>query len=178
MIYHSPHNQLRILVADDEESTLIFYRTILASKRAGSQVVSAVEELAGTFSEESTPHIHNFSFDLVMCRQGNEAIEAVRASLEENRPFAMAFLDVAYGRNGRVEVPRRGVRKSRQTVPEPAREALDLDPQQRENGATQLAWTTHASAPLTARSARALRITSPPSSWRQRRRPLSPGRAA
>lgn len=34
------------------------------------------------------------TFDIVLCHQGEEAVEEVRTAIEENKPFAVAFLDV------------------------------------------------------------------------------------
>ena len=60
------HEQLRILAVDDEKIVLDQYSEIL-----------------------SLP-----SFDLVNCDQGDKAISIVRKALEENRPFAVAFIDI------------------------------------------------------------------------------------
>jgi two-component system cell cycle sensor histidine kinase/response regulator CckA len=42
------------------------------------------------------------SFDLVCCRQAEEAVDAVRGARKKNRPFAVVFLDVCMppGRDG------------------------------------------------------------------------------
>ncbi|UCD57088.1 MAG: PAS domain S-box protein [Candidatus Hydrogenedentota bacterium] len=47
-------------------------------------------ELVGNRS--STPS--DTLFDLKLCHQGDEAVEAVRLSIKENKPFAVVFLDV------------------------------------------------------------------------------------
>ncbi len=60
------HEQLRILAVDDEKIVLDQYSEIL-----------------------SPP-----SFDLVHCDQGDKAISIVGKALEENRPFAVAFIDI------------------------------------------------------------------------------------
>ena len=41
-------------------------------------------------------------FDLVTCRQGDHAVAAVKHSIEENRPFSVAFVDIRMppGRDG------------------------------------------------------------------------------
>ena len=53
-----------ILVVDDEKAILDLFQRILPS------------------------------FDLTLCEQAEEAVEAVRVSIEDDRPFAMAFVDI------------------------------------------------------------------------------------
>jgi len=87
-------NQLRILVADDEEAALMLYREILAPKKNKPETFSEPGELADELFGGPVIHASTQSFDLITCRQGDEAVEAVKKSLEEHRPFAVAFLDV------------------------------------------------------------------------------------
>ena len=74
-----PRN-LRILVADDDPQILNLFRQVLLSKKSSTSL----------------------SFDLVTCHQGEDAVDAVKASLEESRPFSAAFIDVRMppGRGG------------------------------------------------------------------------------
>ena len=65
-----PQN-LRILVADDDPQILNLFRQVLLSKKSSTSL----------------------SFDLVTCLQGEDAVDAVKASLEESRPFSAAFID-------------------------------------------------------------------------------------
>jgi DNA-binding NarL/FixJ family response regulator len=73
--------QLRILVVEDDESVLDLYQGALH------------------FGEEEgiTPQ-----FDVVVCRQGEEAIEQVKKACQEDRPFSVVFLDLRLppGANG------------------------------------------------------------------------------
>ena len=85
---------LRILVADDEPSTLAMYKGVLSPEfmsEKGLLELNALEaELFGTNAADvSAP-----SYELVMCSQGDEAVDEVEVSLKDNRPFAIAFLDV------------------------------------------------------------------------------------
>ncbi len=73
----------RILVADDEQFILDFHKYILGE-------------------EEGSNKSSGRSFEVVCCRQAEEAIEAVRGAVKEERPFAVVFLDVCLppGRDG------------------------------------------------------------------------------
>ena len=66
------NKHLRILAADDEETIGLLYESIFTLEKKVSEQ----------------------KFDYVICRQGNEAVEAVENALKENAPFAVAFLDV------------------------------------------------------------------------------------
>jgi PAS domain S-box-containing protein len=87
-------NQLRILVADDEKTILKLYQRILSPKKDKPETISELGELAGKLFREDTTSTSTLAFDLVTCRQGDEAIDIVKKSFEEDRPFAVAFLDV------------------------------------------------------------------------------------
>ena len=69
-----PTVKYRILAVDDDETILDLYRQILSSdaKRGGFKG----------------------SFEVDCCTQGDEAVEAVKLSLEFNRSFAVIFLDL------------------------------------------------------------------------------------
>lgn len=62
--------QYRILVADDEESYLDLYNEVINLNRSRT------------------------SFELVCCKQGDEAIYQVKKSIKDNNPFSVAFVDV------------------------------------------------------------------------------------
>lgn len=81
----------RLLVADDEEAILAEYRRIFgAGPRHQADPAKAFEdELFG-----AKPARHPLEFDLVTCRQGDEAVEAVRAAVAAGRPFPLVYLDV------------------------------------------------------------------------------------
>ena len=65
---------LRILAVDDEEIMLNLYESAL--------------EIAGDEDRK------NPVFDLVLCRQGDEAVETVRRAISNNKPFSVIFLDL------------------------------------------------------------------------------------
>jgi hypothetical protein len=92
--------QLRILAVDDEESILEIYRQILSHEKTKDQeMFSEIGALTDKLFGETVRHPPSLAFDLVTCCQGNEAVDVVRTSLEENNPFAVAFIDVRIALN-------------------------------------------------------------------------------
>ena len=79
-VNETPMNRYRLLVVDDEESILGLYKEILAPD----------EEFADDIDEE--PLLP--AFDLTLCSQGDQAVEAVRAAMAKGRPYSVALLDV------------------------------------------------------------------------------------
>ncbi len=75
---------MRVLVADDDPRILALFREILAPG----------ENAAGGLDGPVVPRTpEGQRFELTLCRQGEEAMAAVRAALAEEEPFAVAFLD-------------------------------------------------------------------------------------
>ncbi len=85
----------RILLVDDTPSIHEDFRKILSpGPDRGAQ--SLADSRAALFGDEdeSAPESAATGFELESAYQGQEALERVVASLEEGRPFAMAFVDV------------------------------------------------------------------------------------
>jgi len=84
---------VRLLVVDDEQAVLESYRQVVAaaSHKLPSQAHLRENDLDG---ERAVTVDCSFDFDLMLCEQGDEAVEAVRRSIQEGRPFAAAFIDV------------------------------------------------------------------------------------
>lgn len=82
-----PLETFRILVADDEQPILKGYQQVLTQEE---EVDLLEAELFGP--QERPPALPHF--DICYCQQGQEVITAVRQACEEDRPFAVAFLDV------------------------------------------------------------------------------------
>ena len=78
----------RILVADDERLILDLYEQILCSTKDIDKS-SSMAEGSGESNAFFVP-----SFELTLCEQAGEAVEAVRASIEEKKPYAVVFLDI------------------------------------------------------------------------------------
>jgi PAS domain S-box-containing protein len=85
---------VKILVADDEQSILELYEQVLSPEGTHQMGYSEMEELEDDLFGKNISKKSEFVFELETCRQGDEAVKAVKRSLEENRPFAVAFLDV------------------------------------------------------------------------------------
>jgi len=79
---------LRILAVDDEPFILDLYQKLLSSAPMldGSS--------AGVENADIDPGVSTQPFDIVLCSQGDEAVEEVKAACEENHPFAIAFVDM------------------------------------------------------------------------------------
>lgn len=87
-------NNPRILAVDDEQAILDEFQEILCPTADSGQPKHKLENLDTKLFGETCPSSPVISLDLVLCRQGDEAVEKVRVAVEENKPFAVAFLDV------------------------------------------------------------------------------------
>ena len=88
-------DQLRILVADDEPEILDLYQYVFSpGKISDAQFAGTDESIGKIFGKTKDKKTFRTTFETVFCRQGDDAVEAVKASLKENRPFSVAFLDV------------------------------------------------------------------------------------
>jgi CheY-like chemotaxis protein len=86
-----PQKNRRILVIDDNRAIHADFRKILTRRIAGEEDLMANESLlfGQTESRLARP-----LFQIDSAYQGRQGIEAVEHSLEENHPYAMAFVDV------------------------------------------------------------------------------------
>ena len=87
-------NHMRILAVDDDPSILDLYREVLCPDGDPSGLESNIHHLAAKLFSETSQKAASVHYDLTLCRQGDEAVEAVRVAIEQNRAFAVAFLDV------------------------------------------------------------------------------------
>ena len=85
---------LRILVVDDEPAILDAYEQVLRPETYFQQSGQELEALSTKLFGEDLPQDLDVSFDLVPCRQAKEAVEAARLALDQEAPFAVAFIDV------------------------------------------------------------------------------------
>ncbi|MDP2359813.1 MAG: response regulator [bacterium] len=90
---------LRILAIDDEAEVLAAYQEMLGGPRSAGGGLSAMRERL--FGAGPAP-IADVGFELVCARQGEEAVDHLRRALDEERPFAVAFVDMLMppGRDG------------------------------------------------------------------------------
>jgi len=90
-----PQKTYRILAVDDEEDILASYRRILSQQEGDQQVSSRAAELQRSlFPEDSPATEESINCHLTCCSQGEEAIAAVRQSLENDTPFCAIFMDI------------------------------------------------------------------------------------
>lgn len=81
----------RILVVDDNPAIHADFLKILSPHPVAAQSTRDLEQVI--FGDPS-PASSEATFDLDSAYQGQEAFEMVRKSLSENRPYALAFVDV------------------------------------------------------------------------------------
>jgi diguanylate cyclase (GGDEF)-like protein len=80
----------RVLVIDDNRAIHDDFRKIFGSADEGSALLAAERALLG---EVSAPAAHP-SFDIEAALQGQEGVARVQQALEQERPFALAFVDM------------------------------------------------------------------------------------
>jgi PAS domain S-box-containing protein len=88
--------RFRILVADDEQDVLDAFRNALVkSDQDGILSDFELDSLSSRlFRNDQNSGAQEVFYDLVFCRQGEEAVEAVQKAVTEKNPFSIAFLDV------------------------------------------------------------------------------------
>jgi PAS domain S-box-containing protein len=79
----------RILIVDDNTSIHADFRNILCPDHSDEAAANAME--AVLFDEDKPDEL---SFELDSAYQGQEGLEMVKEALAENRPYALAFVDV------------------------------------------------------------------------------------
>ncbi len=82
---------LRILVVDDNEAIHADFRKVLCGP---SRTVSNLAAARAAFLGDAVPVAAPRSFEIDSAFQGQEALEKVRQAVREQRPYAMAFVDV------------------------------------------------------------------------------------
>jgi DNA-binding LytR/AlgR family response regulator len=89
----SQQRSYRILLIDDQETIHEDYRKVLGANRGS---VSALSEAAASLFEddERAPAVEWQGFELDSALQGRDGFELVQRSIEEGRPYAMAFVDI------------------------------------------------------------------------------------
>jgi len=90
---------VRVLVVDDEASVREAYRQILNGTAANPQTSARKQLHARLFSTDKTEPPSaalkaSAQFDVTFCNGAEAAVEAVRAACREQKPFAVAFLDI------------------------------------------------------------------------------------
>ena len=81
----------RILIIDDNPSIHDDFRKILCPTKADNAKLKGMEE---ALFDEFQPSIEVVTFQVDSAYQGKDGLAMVKQSLAENRPYAMAFVDV------------------------------------------------------------------------------------
>jgi PAS domain S-box-containing protein len=81
----------RILIVDDNTSIHADFRNILCPDNSDE---AAANEMEAVLFDEDKPAADQISFELDSAYQGQEALEMVKKALGDNRPYALAFVDV------------------------------------------------------------------------------------
>ncbi|WP_339735801.1 EAL domain-containing protein [uncultured Gimesia sp.] len=80
----------RILVIDDNEAIHDDFRKVLV----GSAKKSKTGDSFAAFFGEEAPTTDEHTFEVDAASQGREGLEKVRQSIQDDRPYAMAFVDI------------------------------------------------------------------------------------
>ena len=93
---------LRILAVDDEQDMLNAYQKVLCPDNESNESEREIEDLSTRLFGEEPQATSLPLFELVLCHQADEAVEKARIAFEDNKPFAVAFIDVRLppGRDG------------------------------------------------------------------------------
>lgn len=86
-------DNIRVLIADDDEHILQAYRDAFADSES-TQEMKALDALAAELftsgeTDDDEPH-----FDVVACSQGDDAISLAEQAASEGHPFDVVILDV------------------------------------------------------------------------------------
>jgi two-component sensor histidine kinase len=81
----------RLLIIDDNSAIHADFRKILCPKDEGNTEMLAIESI---LFGEAPPAVARLKFEVDSAHQGQEGLEMVKRALAENRPYALAFVDV------------------------------------------------------------------------------------
>ncbi len=84
----------RILVVDDNSSILDLFQQVLSRVETDRMAHLETGESESKLFRENASSQPSKSFEITTCQQGDEAVDAVKKSLKENKPFSAAFIDV------------------------------------------------------------------------------------
>ncbi|MBU1628414.1 EAL domain-containing protein [bacterium] len=84
---------IRILAVDDEEMILNLYKEIL-NPQDSLKEYRDIENLETKLFSKTSGNVRTINFDLVVCKQGDEAVREVENAIKGNKPYSVIFLDV------------------------------------------------------------------------------------
>ena len=93
MGHHHNSNEIRVLIADDDEHILQAYREAF-SDTDSTQQMRALDALAAELFEQGGADDDEPHFDVVACSQGDDAISLAEEAANDGHPFDVVILDV------------------------------------------------------------------------------------
>lgn len=84
---------IRVLIADDDEHVLDCYLDAFCDDEPTNRM-RALDELAAELFDPDQAVVDQPKFDIVACRQGDEAIRKAKAASDNGKPFDVVILDV------------------------------------------------------------------------------------
>src|ERR1700742_4851177 len=87
----NPHQNHRILVIDDNQAIHDDFRKVLRKRQSGNDNLAEAE--AELFGDDAT-EVSLPEFQIDSAFQGQEGLALIEKSLQEGRPYALAFVDV------------------------------------------------------------------------------------
>jgi CheY-like chemotaxis protein len=86
-------DSIRVLIADDDEHILACYREAFGETEA-TDYMRALDALDAELFDTETESGSTQKFDIVACRQGQDAINKAREAANDGQPFDVVILDV------------------------------------------------------------------------------------
>ncbi|MDJ0813524.1 MAG: response regulator [Woeseiaceae bacterium] len=93
MSAHHNGNEIRVLIADDDEHILQAYRDAFSDTES-TQQMRALDALAAELFEPGDADDDEPHFDVVACSQGDDAISLAEKAANDGHPFDVVILDV------------------------------------------------------------------------------------
>ena len=93
MTSHNGHDNIRVLIADDDEHILEAYREAF-SEPESTREMQALDALAAELFDPETDIEEQPHFEVVSCTQGDDAISLARQAADRGEPFDVVILDV------------------------------------------------------------------------------------
>ncbi len=84
---------IRVLVADDDEHVLDCYREAFCDDEPTNRM-RALDEMAADLFDADEGSVEQPKFDIVACRQGEDAIRKAEMAAQQGKPFDVIILDV------------------------------------------------------------------------------------
>lgn len=85
---------IRVLIVDDEPSLIQDYKYLLSARPEAGDPDLLSDKLERDLFGAAVGRGKFPAVDLTACQQGRDAVEAVRAALDEGLPFTLAFIDM------------------------------------------------------------------------------------